>query len=137
MADAKVNLKGLLLDPIAKNNPIALQILGICSALAVTTQLQTAIVMAIAVSLVTGFSSLFISLIRNYIPNSIRIIVQLAIIASLVILVDQVLKAYAYGLSKQRFCIRRSYSLQLYRNGTCRSVCDEISTVRKLCRRYR
>ena len=61
MADAKVNLKGLLLDPIAKNNPIALQILGICSALAVTTQLQTAIVMAIAVSLVTGFSSLFIS----------------------------------------------------------------------------
>ena len=98
MADAKVNLKGLLLDPIAKNNPIALQILGICSALAVTTQLQTAIVMAIAVSLVTGFSSLFISLIRNYIPNSIRIIVQLAIIASLVILV---LKAYAYGLSKQ------------------------------------
>ena len=101
MADAKVNLKGLLLDPIAKNNPIALQILGICSALAVTTQLQTAIVMAIAVSLVTGFSSLFISLIRNYIPNSIRIIVQLAIIASLVILVDQVLKAYAYGLSKQ------------------------------------
>ena len=101
MADAKVNLKGLLLDPIAKNNPIALQILGICSALAATTQLHTAIVMAIAVSLVTGFSSLFISLIRNYIPNSIRIIVQLAIIASLVILVDQVLKAYAYGLSKQ------------------------------------
>ena len=101
MADAKVNLKGLLFDPIVKNNPIALQILGICSALAVTTQLQTAIVMAIAVSLVTGFSSLFISLIRNYIPNSIRIIVQLAIIASLVILVDQVLKAYAYGLSKQ------------------------------------
>ena len=95
MADAKVNLKGLLFDPIVKNNPIALQILGICSALAVTTQLQTAIVMAIAVSLVTGFSSLFISLIRNYIPNSIRII------ASLVILVDQVLKAYAYGLSKQ------------------------------------
>ena len=101
MADAKSNLKALLLDPIAKNNPIALQILGICSALAVTTQLQTAIVMAVAVCLVTGFSSLFISLIRNYIPNSIRIIVQLAIIASLVILVDQVLKAYAYSLSKQ------------------------------------
>ena len=101
MADAKVNLKGLLFDPFVKNNPIALQILCICSALAVTTQLLTAIVMAIAVSLVTGFSSLFISLIRNYIPNSIRIIVQLAIIASLVILVDQVLKAYAYGLSKQ------------------------------------
>ena len=101
MADAKSNLKALLLDPIAKNNPIALQILGICSALAVTTQLQTAIVMAVAVCLVTGFSSMFISMIRNYIPNSIRIIVQLAIIASLVILVDQVLKAFAYGLSKQ------------------------------------
>ena len=94
MADAKSNLKALLLDPIVKNNPIALQILGICSALAVTTQLQTAIVMAIAVSLVTGFSSMFISMIRHYIPNSIRIIVQLAIIASLVILVDQVLKAF-------------------------------------------
>lgn len=83
------------------NNPIALQILGICSALAVTTQLKTAVVMAIAVSLVTAFSSMFISMIRNYIPNSIRIIVQMAIIASLVILVDQVLRAYAYELSKQ------------------------------------
>lgn len=95
------NLKSLLLSPIADNNPIALQILGICSALAVTTQLQTAVVMAIAVSLVTAFSSMFISMIRNYIPNSIRIIVQMAIIASLVILVDQVLRAYAYDLSKQ------------------------------------
>ncbi|OOF49317.1 NADH:ubiquinone reductase (Na(+)-transporting) subunit D [Rodentibacter trehalosifermentans] len=97
----KTNLKDLLLAPIAKNNPIALQILGICSALAVTTKLETAFVMAIAVTLVTGLSNLFVSLIRNYIPNSIRIIVQLAIIASLVIVVDQVLKAYAYGLSKQ------------------------------------
>ena len=95
------NLKNLLLSPIVDNNPIALQILGICSALAVTTQLKTAVVMAIAVSLVTGFSSMFISMIRNYIPNSIRIIVQMAIIASLVILVDQILRAYAYELSKQ------------------------------------
>lgn len=95
------NLKSLLLSPIADNNPIALQILGICSALAVTTQLQTAVVMAIAVSLVTAFSSMFISMIRNYIPNSIRIIVHMAIIASLVILVDQILRAYAYDLSKQ------------------------------------
>ncbi|PVX42715.1 Na+-transporting NADH:ubiquinone oxidoreductase subunit D [Pasteurella langaaensis DSM 22999] len=95
------NLKSLLLSPIADNNPIALQILGICSALAVTTQLKTAVVMAIAVSLVTAFASMFISMIRNYIPNSIRIIVQMAIIASLVILVDQVLRAYAYDLSKQ------------------------------------
>ena len=95
------NLKNLLLSPIVDNNPIALQILGICSALAVTTQLKTAVVMAIAVSLVTAFSSMFISMIRNYIPNSIRIIVQMAIIASLVILVDQTLRAYAYELSKQ------------------------------------
>ena len=98
---ASNNLKKLLLSPIADNNPIALQILGICSALAVTTQLQTAVVMAIAVSLVTAFSNLFISCIRNYVPNSIRIIVQMAIIASLVILVDQVLRAFAYELSKQ------------------------------------
>ena len=97
----KANYKDLLLAPVVKNNPIALQILGICSALAVTTKLETAVVMAIAVSLVTGLSSFFVSLIRNYIPNSIRIIVQLAIIASLVIVVDQILKAYAYGLSKQ------------------------------------
>ena len=95
------NLKKLLLSPVVDNNPIALQILGICSALAVTTQLKTAVVMAIAVSLVTAFSSMFISMIRNYIPNIIRIIVQMAIIASLVILVDQVLRAYAYELSKQ------------------------------------
>ena len=95
------NLKNLLLSPIVDNNPIALQILGICSALAVTTQLKTAVVMAIAVSLVTAFSSMFISMIRNYIPNSIRIIVQMAIIASLVILVHQILRAYAYELSKQ------------------------------------
>ncbi|MCW9699094.1 MULTISPECIES: NADH:ubiquinone reductase (Na(+)-transporting) subunit D [unclassified Avibacterium] len=98
---ANANMKKLLLSPIVSNNPIALQILGICSALAVTTKLETAVVMAIAVSLVTAFSSFFISCIRNYIPNSIRIIVQMAIIASLVTLVDQVLQAYAYELSKQ------------------------------------
>ena len=95
------NLKKLLLSPIVDNNPIALQILGICSALAVTTKLETAVVMTIAVTFVTAFSNLFISLIRNTIPNSVRIIVQMAIIASLVILVDQILRAYAYGLSKQ------------------------------------
>ena len=97
----KTSYKDLLLSPIDKHNPIELQILGICSALAVPTKLDTAFVMAIAVTLVTGLSNLFVSLIRNYIPNSIRIIVQLAIIASLVIVVDQILKAYAYGLSKQ------------------------------------
>lgn len=98
---ANSHLKKLLLSPVVDNNPIALQILGICSALAVTTKLETAVVMTIAVTFVTAFSNLFISLIRNYVPNSIRIIVQMAIIASLVILVDQILRAYAYGLSKQ------------------------------------
>ena len=100
MADTK-RLKSLMLGPIFENNPIALQILGVCSALAVTTKLETAVVMAISVALVTGISSLFISMIRHYIPNSIRIIVQMAIIASLVTLVDQVLQAFAYELSKQ------------------------------------
>jgi len=100
MADMK-RLKHLMFSPFIDNNPIALQVLGICSALAVTTKLQTAIVMGISVSLVTGFSSFFISMVRNYIPNSIRIIVQMAIVASLVTLVDQLLQAYAYELSKQ------------------------------------
>ena len=90
MADKK-RLKHLMFSPVLENNPIALQILGVCSALAVTTKLETAVVMAISVALVTAFSSFFISLIRHYIPNSIRIIVQMAIIASLVTLVDQLL----------------------------------------------
>ena len=100
MADKK-RLKHLMFSPVLENNPIALQILGVCSALAVTTKLETAMVMAISVALVTAFSSFFISLIRHYIPNSIRIIVQMAIIASLVTLVDQLLQAFAYELSKQ------------------------------------
>lgn len=100
MADKK-RLKHLMFSPVLENNPIALQILGVCSALAVTTKLETALVMAISVALVTAFSSFFISLIRHYIPNSIRIIVQMAIIASLVTLVDQLLQAFAYELSKQ------------------------------------
>ena len=89
-----------LVDPLIDNNPITLQVLGICSALAVTSSMQVALVMSIAVTLVTGFSSMFISMLRNQIPNSIRIIVQMVVIASLVILVDQVLKAYAYEISK-------------------------------------
>ena len=91
----------LVFDPVFKNNPIALQILGICSALAVTTKLSTSVTMAIAVILVTAFSSAGVSAIRARIPSSIRIIVQMIIIASLVILVDQVLKAFAFGLSKE------------------------------------
>ncbi len=94
-------IKEVLLNPIFNNNPIGLQILGICSALAVTSNLKTALVMSIALTLVTGFSNLFISMIRSQIPSSIRMIVQMVIIASLVIVVDQVLKAYAFSLSKQ------------------------------------
>jgi len=90
-----------LLDPLFNNNPIGLQVLGICSALAVTTQMSVASVMCIAVIAVIALANLAVSLIRNYIPPSIRIIVQLAIIASLVIVTDQVLKAYSYEISKQ------------------------------------
>ncbi len=90
----------LLIDPMVDNNPITLQVLGICSALAVTSSLQVAFVMAIAVTAVCGFASMFISMIRNHIPGSIRIIVQMVIIASLVIMVDQILKAYAFEISK-------------------------------------
>ncbi|MCB0746551.1 MAG: NADH:ubiquinone reductase (Na(+)-transporting) subunit D [Ignavibacteriae bacterium] len=93
--------KEILLDPIFNNNPIALQILGICSALAVTSKLETAVVMALAVTLVTAFSNFFVSLVRNYIASSIRILVEMTIIASLVIIADQLIKAYAYDVSKQ------------------------------------
>lgn len=93
--------KELLFDPIVKNNPIALQVLGICSALAVTSQLKQALIMGVAVALVTGVSSMMVSLIRNTIPNSIRIIVQMTVIASAVIVADQILKAFVYDVSKQ------------------------------------
>ncbi|HAW17726.1 NADH:ubiquinone reductase (Na(+)-transporting) subunit D [Oceanospirillaceae bacterium] len=95
------NTREILLGPIFTNNPIALQILGVCSALAVTSSLNVTIVMCIALTVVTAFSNFFIALIRNHVPGSIRIIVQMIIIASLVIVVDQVLKAYAYEVSKQ------------------------------------
>ncbi|MFV8817375.1 NADH:ubiquinone reductase (Na(+)-transporting) subunit D [Haliea sp. E17] len=95
------SVKDTLTGPIFKNNPIALQILGICSALAVTSSLQVTLVMCIALTSVTAFSNLGVSLIRKHIPGSIRIIVQMIIIASLVIVVDQVLKAYAFAISKQ------------------------------------
>ncbi|WP_416307538.1 NADH:ubiquinone reductase (Na(+)-transporting) subunit D [Neptunicella sp. SCSIO 80796] len=100
MADTK-EMKKVLFGPILDNNPIALQVLGVCSALAVTTKLETALVMALALTSVTAFSNLFISIIRNAIPSSVRIIVQMTIIASLVIVVDQILKAYSYEISKQ------------------------------------
>lgn len=100
MAEAK-EMKKVLFGPILDNNPIALQVLGVCSALAITTKLETALVMSLALTTVTAFSNLFISLIRNQIPSSVRIIIQMTIIASLVIVVDQVLKAYAYSIAKE------------------------------------
>ena len=95
------NIKNTLLEPVVTNNPIALQILGICSALAVTSSMKVSFVMCIALTVVCAFSNFFVSSIRNYIPSSIRIIVQMIIIASLVIVVDQVLKAVAYDIRKQ------------------------------------
>ena len=97
MAKARV----ALFEPIFDNNPIALGVLGICSALAVTTKLETTVTMCLAVTFVLAFSNLAISLIRNHIPSSIRMIVQMTVIASLVIVVDQFLKAFAYDISKQ------------------------------------
>jgi len=95
------DLKKTLLNPIFKGNPITVLVLGICSSLAVTVQLKGACVMALSVIIVTGLSSLVVSLLRNSIPNRVRIIVQLVVVAMMVILVDQVLKAYAYAIDKQ------------------------------------
>ncbi|MCC2617898.1 NADH:ubiquinone reductase (Na(+)-transporting) subunit D [Aestuariibacter halophilus] len=100
MADTK-EMKKVLFGPVLDNNPIALQVLGICSALAITTKLETALVMSLALTSVVAFSNLFISLIRNHIPSSVRIIIQMTIIASLVIVVDQILQAYSYQIAKE------------------------------------
>lgn len=94
-------IKAAVYDPLIDNNPITLQVLGVCSALAVTTNMMAALIMSIALTTVAAFSGAIISSIRNHIPSSIRIIVQMTIIASLVIIVDQLLKAYAYEASKQ------------------------------------
>ncbi|MBK7951746.1 MAG: NADH:ubiquinone reductase (Na(+)-transporting) subunit D [Deltaproteobacteria bacterium] len=98
---AEATTRDAFVDPIINNNPIALQILGICSALAVTTKMSTALVMAVAVTVVTAFSNLAVSLLRRWIPSSIRIIVQLTVIASLVIVTDQILQAYVYATAKE------------------------------------
>jgi len=98
---ANVNIKKTLFDPIFNNNPITLGVLGICSALAVTSKLETSIVMCFAVIFVLAFSNLAVSLIRNHIPSSIRIIVEMTIIASLVIIADQFIKAFFFDISKQ------------------------------------
>lgn len=93
--------KAVLLGPLNKNNPIIVQVLGICSALAVTSKLEPSLVMAVAVTLVTAFANVIISLLRKTIPNRIRIIVQLVVVAALVTIVSEVLKAYAYDVNKQ------------------------------------
>lgn len=93
--------RGFLLGPLSKNNPVVIQVLGICSALAVTAKLEPAIVMSLSVLAVTAFANVILSLLRNTIPTRIRIIVQLIVVAALVIIVDQLLKAYAYEVSKQ------------------------------------
>lgn len=94
-------LKETILNPIFKGNPITVLVLGICSSLAVTVEMKGALVMALSVTIVTGLSSLVLSMMRNTIPNRVRIIVQLVVVALMVILVDQYLKAYAYGIDKQ------------------------------------
>ncbi|MEY1661784.1 NADH:ubiquinone reductase (Na(+)-transporting) subunit D [Isoalcanivorax beigongshangi] len=99
MSDMKI--KDILFQPVFANNPIALQVLGICSALAVTSKVSTALTMAVSLTLVTAFSNFFISSIRNVIPNSIRMIVQVMVIAALVIVVDQTLQAFSYEISRQ------------------------------------
>lgn len=101
MAISNKKNKAALFNPLSKDNPVIVQVLGICSCLAVTAKLEPAIVMGISVTAVTAFSNVIISLIRNTIPNSIRIIVQLVVVAALVIIVDQFLKAYNYEVSKQ------------------------------------
>jgi Na+-transporting NADH:ubiquinone oxidoreductase subunit D len=98
---AELSPREALIDPLFNNNPIALQVLGICSALAVTTKMETAFVMSLAVIAVTTLSNVVISMLRNHIPSSIRIIVQLTVIASLVIITDQVLKAFVYDIAQQ------------------------------------
>lgn len=97
----KVSNKSVLLNPFSKNNPVIVQVLGICSVLAVTAKLEPAIVMGLSVIAVLAFSNVIISLIRNTIPTNIRIIVQLVVVAGLVVIVDQLLKAYAYDVSVQ------------------------------------
>ena len=100
MANAK-EMKQVLFGPVLANNPIALQVLGICSALAVTSKMEKALIISIALTLVTAFSNLFISMIRNHIPSNVRIIVQMTIIASLIIVIDQALQAFIYTTAKE------------------------------------
>lgn len=101
MSEKRYDYKNILLGPIFNNNPIGLQVLGICSSLAVTGSMKTAFLMSLGLTVVTAFSNLFVSMIRQQIPSSIRIIVQMTVVASLVILVDQLMRAFTFDLSKQ------------------------------------
>ena len=101
MSTQENSVKEVLLGPILNTNPVIFQVLGICSALAVTSNLNTALAMSIGLTAVTAFGNLFISMIRNVIPNSIRIIVQMVVVATLVIIVDQMLQAFAPAIAKQ------------------------------------
>ena len=114
--------KETLLGPLSKNNPIMVQMLGICSALAVTSKLEPAIVMALSVTVVVAFSNVVISLLRKTIPNRIRIIVQLVVAATLVTIVSEVLKAYAYDVSKQLSVFVGLIITKLYPHGSPRSL---------------
>lgn len=100
MSDAK-SIKNVIVDPLSENNPVTIQILGICSSLAVTTKVEKAFVMAAGLTIVTAFSNLVISLMRNSIPSKIRIIIELAVVSTLVIVADQFLRAYMYDISRQ------------------------------------
>ena len=119
---AKLKPKDVLVDPIFKENQITVAILGICSALAVTTKLETSITMCVAVIAVLALSNAAVSFIRTWIPTNIRIIVQMTIIASLVIVVDQILKAFAFETSKTMSVFCGAYHHQLHRDGTGRGV---------------
>ena len=129
-------IKEVLFKPVFDENPIVLQILGICSALAVTSSLKVSVVMCIALTLVTAFSSMLISIIRKQIPGSIRIIVQMTIIASVVILVDQILKAVAYDISKQLSVFVGLIITNCIVMGRAEAYANEKSSHSQLPRRY-
>ena len=128
--------KEVFATPLGLNNPVTVQVLGICSALAVTAKLEPAIVMGLSVTVITAFSNVVISLLRKTIPNRIRIIVQLVVVAALVTIVSEVLKAFAYDVSTA-FGIRRSDHYKLYPDGTPRSVCHGKRSVGVIPRRCR
>ena len=120
-------------DPLLDQNPVTIQILGICSSLAVTTQVKPALIMGIGLTVVTAFSNVVISMMRNAIPNKIRIIIELAVVATMVILVDQLLQAFAFDLSRKLSVFVWLNNYQLYCYGPPRSVCLRKQTMAVFC----